>query len=266
MSTITVALDAGHGIDSYPKNGSNGVKEMAEFEFNAAVVESAQALLNRHGFSIVLTQPLDGDSRPLSQRTEKARKHHADMVLSFHADANANSGVRGHWCFYWRDSEKGHRLADLWVRHARSLLPNPNRGKVAGYQGHWANFHMTRVPASWGVPALLMEHGFMTNPEDLKLLLSQEFRLLCAEVATRTVCEYFDVAYIPVQDDHGNSNSSHVDLTFWQRQAGEKALKELHDKGLITDRKQWMTQLDKPVPSWLFWEMLRRITSRQECL
>ncbi len=49
---------------------------------------------------------------------------------------------------------------------------------------------MCRVPARYGIPAILIEHAFMTNLDDLELLQDEGFQRLCAEVIARTACEY----------------------------------------------------------------------------
>lgn len=252
---MKIALDAGHGKDTYTRTGSKGVPGLEEFEFNSVVVAEAKKLLEQRGFEVVLTQPLDGDSVALQQRTALADQEGVKALVSIHADANASSQVRGHWCFYWHDHAASKHLAEIWLKHADKLLPNPSRGLVACRHGFWANFHIVRVPAiRLGIPAILCEYAFMTNPDDLKLLQSKRFRNLCAEVTARTLCEYFGVSY----------KSDSPQLNEWQWEAGTKALEELHRLGIVSNPEYWKKHLDQPVPAWLFWEMLRRLAQQDK--
>ena len=180
-----VALDAGHGIDTYPPD--KGVPTMPEFEFNSRVVELAKPMIEGLGHKVLLTQPLNGTDVPLHQRTSKANREGVDILLSFHADANTNTNARGHWAFYWHTSTQGKRLADIWSNALSETTGTRHRGNQPSRRGHWTNFHMVRET---NMPAVLMEHGFMTNPQDLKLLKSESFRHLCAEAAALAVHRY----------------------------------------------------------------------------
>ena len=189
-----VAVDIGHGIDTYPPN--KGVPSMPEFEFNNAVGKLLQPLLENHGFRVVMTQPPDGKETPLRNRTEAANTSGAAVFVSLHADASSNATARGHWAFYWHNSANGKRLAEIWQRHAARELPNPSRGIVACEPDTWTNFFVVRETR---MPAMLVEHGFMTNETDLALLKSEGFRLKCAQVMTMSLCEYLGVSYQTVE-------------------------------------------------------------------
>ncbi|WP_284641172.1 N-acetylmuramoyl-L-alanine amidase family protein [Paenibacillus silviterrae] len=193
---MKIALDAGHSASTYDRGGGKGVVTPSgavfkEHTFNAGVSRYAQELLEANGFEVVQLQPLnDEDEIFLNERVEKARTFGADLLFSIHADANGNRDARGHWCFYWHDHGQSKRLAQIWDKYADSLLPHPDRNIVPSMPGTWTDFHMCRVPARYGIPAILIEHAFMTNLDDLELLQDEGFQRLCAEVIARTACEY----------------------------------------------------------------------------
>lgn len=194
--TKLLVLDAGHGEDTYRTTGSKGVGDFAEHSFNAEVVAQAKAHLEKRGFTVLLTQPLNGADVPLAKRTAEAIRAKADLILSFHADANHNKSARGHWAFYWHSCEESRKFADTWSAKLTEATGTKHRGNRAGSAGvEWPNFHMNRVPAKAGIPAVLMEHAFMTNAEDLALLQSDEFRAQSAEAAAKAVCEHYSVEW-----------------------------------------------------------------------
>ena len=72
-----ISIDAGHGKNTYPP--SKGVPGLPEFEFNSAVAGYAKALAESKGFRVLLTQPLDGNDTPLTNRTNLAINNKADL-------------------------------------------------------------------------------------------------------------------------------------------------------------------------------------------
>jgi len=222
---MNIAFDAGHGRDTYPP--SKGVPQMAEYDFNAAVVGYAKELAEKNGFQIVLTQGLDHNDIPLSRRTQRAFSSDCKCVISFHADANPNSSARGHWVFYWHNHGHSRKLAELWDRIAQKELPIPRRGPRPSEPGTWSNFHMTREPARRNIPAILIEHGFMTNSQDLKYLLSDSYRKKCAEVAVRAVCEYFGKEF-KEGEDLGKYFKDVPDDAWYA-----EAINKMYEKGLL---------------------------------
>ena len=241
MTKIKIALDAGHGIDTYPKRGK-GVPGMAEFEFNSAVAGYAKKMLEDSGYEVILTQPLQGNSVSLWNRVALARDNQADLLISIHADFSSNPTVRGYWAFYWHESKAGKQFATTWEAEAKKRFPHPSRGTRAGKQGLWTNFHMTREPHKLGIPAVLIEHGFMSNADDLALLKSDEFRELAAGTITAAVKKMLPI--------------SKVD---WRIEMGKDALKKLHNKGLISKPEQVSDDLYKALPGWFQLVLYSRI-------
>ncbi|MBB6450941.1 N-acetylmuramoyl-L-alanine amidase [Geomicrobium halophilum] len=188
--TKLIAIDPGHGSDTYPPN--KGVPGMAEHSFNAAVAHYVKPLLESSGFQTMYTQTPNASERPLRQRTEDANHRRADLFCSIHADANANSSVRGHWAFYWHTSELGKRLADVWSHYLSRETGTHHRGNVGSKPNHWTNFHVLRETR---MPAVLMEHGFMTNPQDLARLKSDPFRRQSAVALAKAICDFYGVPY-----------------------------------------------------------------------
>ena len=148
-------------------------------------------MLKKLNINVVLTQPFDGLEVSLPDRINLANNSNADLLISVHADANTNPDVNGYWAFYWHTREDSKRLAMIWNKHARENFPHLNRGTRASEPNHWTNFHMVRETRA---PSILIEHAFMTNKDDLKLLLNENFRKLCAEVIVKTIVEYLGLS------------------------------------------------------------------------
>lgn len=192
-----VVWDIGHGIDSYPPN--KGVPGFAEFEFNNAVVKMGIPLAEHNGFEIILSQPIDGKEVSLSARATLINKSGASLLMSFHADAHSDPSANGNQRFYWKGSANGLKFANILEKNAKLLLPMKTRPNMAcSADVSWPNFAILR---NTNPPAVLQEHGFMTNKDDLSLLKSDNYRRLCAEVAVRSMCEYFGKSFKPLVEE-----------------------------------------------------------------
>ena len=174
-----VYIDAGHG-GSDP--GAIGVNRLIlEKTFNLNVANKVNAMMkNDPNVQIVLTR--SGDTYPtLQQRVVMANNAKADMFISIHANAINSSTVRGIETFYYRTSSKS--LADIFHNHLRAANSgSPNRGVKQ------ASFYVIKNTT---MPAILLEAGFLTNPEEEKLLASDAYQTRVAEAIVKTIDEYF---------------------------------------------------------------------------
>lgn len=209
---IKIALDIGHGIDTYPPN--KGIGDFAEFEFNNAVVKLAKPLAELNGFEVYLPQPFDSQEVDLNTRCKNIRANKCKLVISTHANAGSPL-AHGREVWYWQDDLKAKRLASLWLNNSSSL-GNSNRGaKISSYiKGQ--NFGMLRNNSSYGIPAIITESAFFTNKHEREnLLKNDDFLLECAVATVKTACDYFGVQFVQKVKQEGNSWS--IDARKWAK-------------------------------------------------
>ncbi|MDQ1003952.1 N-acetylmuramoyl-L-alanine amidase [Neobacillus niacini] len=179
---VRVMLDSGHDINTPGKRALDG--SMKEFEFNRAVTEKVYWLLEEYeGVELFLSHDLyDGIDDSLKTRTDKANKLNADCFISIHANAGATS-ARGIETFvYPKAGQETVKLASLIHEHVLWLTKQKNRGIKT------ADFAVLR---DTNMKSALLELGFFTNTEDLKLLKSDSYRALCAEGIASGLIEYY---------------------------------------------------------------------------
>lgn len=181
-----IAIDDGHGMETAGKRSPDGL--LRENMFNRAVAALLDGHLRRCGFKALLVAPGDNDV-PLSTRTAAANKAKADLYVSIHANAFRAvwNGARGIETFHFPGSTAGKKAAEILHRHLLTGTKLPNRGVKS------ANFHVLRET---DMPAVLVECGFMTNPEEAALLMSGAYQAECAEELARGICELYGVAYV----------------------------------------------------------------------
>lgn len=175
--TKLVALDAGHGINTAGKRTPDNERE---WSFNNEVLLAAKKrLADYEGVEVLrLDDPTGKTDVPLLDRTNKANKAKADVLVSIHH--NANTGKWGSWTgtetfTYTPASENPKSVALAKAVHSKLVkaMGLKDRGLKA------ADFHMVRES---NMPAILTEGGYMDSVVDIKALRS-DARLKAAGVA-----------------------------------------------------------------------------------
>lgn len=219
---ILVAIDAGHGGED---PGAIGARRVREKTVTLAIAKKLAALLNKEpGFKAL--QIREGDYyMSLSDRPRKASKAGADLMLSIHADAFRIASANG--ASVYTLSERGNSstfAAELAEREnaadkiggAQKTYDDVNRvlvdlaltaskeaserasqqlvGKLANVahmhkkRPQMANFAVLRS----SVPSLLIETGFISNPEEARRLNSDRYQSQLAGALFKGVKAYFE--------------------------------------------------------------------------
>src|SRR5690625_3189493 len=183
MSKI-VAIDAGHGMNTPGKRTPDGERE---WSFNKVVAESAIKYLNDYEGvkTIRLDDPTGKRDVPLKERTDKANREKADILISCHH--NANTGRWGIWTGTetytyvgtWRGAEK---LAEIVHKRVVKAYGLRDRGLKK------ANFHMLRESR---MDAILVEGGFMDSTIDIKKMRDKKVLDNAGKAIAEGVAEYF---------------------------------------------------------------------------
>lgn len=222
---MIVAIDAGHGGEDPGAIGPAGSYEKnIVFAISRELVKSID---ETPGMRAVMIRT--GDYYvPLNERYERAREARADLFLSIHADAFRDFRVRGSSVFVLSRRGASSQAARLLAESENaadliggvSLEQNDDMlksvlldlsqnasmeysrkaaesifdalhtvGRAHRRQVESANFVVLR---SHDVPSVLIEVGFISNPDDEKNLGSRKHRQKIAEAITAGVSDYFN--------------------------------------------------------------------------
>lgn len=222
--TLIVAIDAGHGGEDPGAVGNKGSKEK---NVTLAIARRVKALMddmpNMRGVLI-----RDGDYFiPLGGRVAKARKAHADLFISIHADAFVKSSARGSSVFAL--SEHGATsTAARWLAKkeneadliggvniavkdpylARTLLDLSQTATINDsmklakhvlgelsdindlHSGHveQAGFAVLKSP---DIPSILVETAFISNPDEERRLNDDAYQHKLAGAILSGINRYF---------------------------------------------------------------------------
>lgn len=219
----TVAIDPGHGGVDPGARGRAGTRE--KHLVLAYARELRRQLLATGRYKVVLTRDRDVFVR-LRQRIAIAREAGADLFVSLHADSHRNRAIRGTSVYTLserasdkeaealatkenkadliagvdldnRNSDVINILIDLAqretmnesARFARLLIPELGKTSPLLRNTHrFAGFAVLKAP---DVPSVLVELGYLSNPEQERILLRKSHRRGVARAVVRAVNAYF---------------------------------------------------------------------------
>ena len=178
---FTVVIDAGHGgIDGGVLGITTGVKES---ELNLDIARKLKTKFDKSGAKTVMTRKTEAGlygiySKGFKRRDMQKRKQitlnaKADVFVSIHLNYYSSPLRRGAQVFYKIDDEKSKSLADI-------VQAELNGGKECerDYTALAGDYYVLNES---DCAAILCECGFLSNAEDEKLLLTDEYRAEIAE-------------------------------------------------------------------------------------
>lgn len=226
LRDVVVVLDAGHGGKDC---GARGPHRSNEKDVVLAITLKLKDLINRQpGMRAVLTR--SGDYYVgLRERMEIARKYNGDVFIAIHADAFNNPHSHGASVFALSQSgatseaarwlaEKenyselgGVNLGELDDRNGvvRSVLIDLSQTatisaglqigtRVLGQLGSFASLHNSRIEQarfmvlkSPDIPSILVETGFISNPNEEHNLMSTAYQMRLSQAIFQGIKGYF---------------------------------------------------------------------------
>ena len=164
---VKVYIDAGHG-GSDPGAMGAGLNEK---DANLDIALRLKSKLVANGFDVVMTRTNDAYST-LDQRVNMANNSGADIFLSIHNNAALSQYAHGTETYWSSNGVSGsNQFANLVQNNLVSQIGRANRGVKT------ANFRVIKYTK---MAAALVECAFVSNPTEVELLKSGDFREKCA--------------------------------------------------------------------------------------
>lgn len=178
--TYTIVVDAGHGLPDGGAISKNGVEEAG---LNLDIALKLEESLDNLGYNVVMTrnteQNIADENKQTPIRTMKVsdinnrikivNESKADMLISIHMNNFENSKYYGWQTFYKKNSEDSKMIAENIQAGISSNIERKN-DRVA--------LPITNIKLidKATIPAVIVECGFLSNEEDLRLLLTDEYK------------------------------------------------------------------------------------------
>lgn len=175
-----IVIDAGHG------GHDPGASHASNLEKNIALQASLllKKKLENAGFKVYMTRERDNYVK-LYDRAGIANQLNADLFISVHINAARNTNARGIETLYAPDNARNNKaLADAIQSELISATGAVNRGVVSRPE--------LVVIRETEMDAVLVELGFLSNPEDEQKLLTTNYLEACAEAILEGVIDFMD--------------------------------------------------------------------------
>ena len=182
-----IILDAGHGgVDA----GATG-NQIIEKDLNLILTKKLEKELVSRGATVYLTREDDKDlstttvnrkRSDLYNRAKYINKISPDMYISVHLNSVTNSSWRGLQVFYTTKNKENKLIAETITNHLKENIPNVREIKKDN------TYYMYKHIIS---PGVLIEAGFISNPNDSYLLQNKEYQDKLISLISNSIEIYF---------------------------------------------------------------------------
>lgn len=215
-----VILDPGHGGKD---PGGHGLVALLEKDLVLDIARRAESALQKEGIEVVMTRR-DDSFLTLAQRTRLANAEAGDLFLSIHCNSNDDPRVAGAECYILQSARSD--WAEKVAKDENKSVTFERDGEQAKYEDmsednfilmtmatsqylldseRWAGVLLDEVKNRTGIqgravdqagfyvlmgaamPAVLFECGYLSNPDDARLLGSERGRQLIGEAIAASV-------------------------------------------------------------------------------
>lgn len=199
-----IVIDAGHG-GAYPDpradsgavaRDSKGKIIFREKDFNLSMALLLASRLQELGAEVVLTRSTDVYI-PLYNRTRIANQAEADIFISIHANSGSsssngtetikNTSSSSSKPFLKSQAKLRNMLAEAVQKNVVNVIGTKNRGYYEDRRG-------LAVLRTSRMPSILLEVGFLSNPTEVKKLMSAQFQGKAADGIAAGINSYFTTA------------------------------------------------------------------------
>ena len=170
---IVIVLDAGHGGKD---PGKVGINDVLEKDINLQIAVKVKGLLERHGFSVVMTregdESLTGSNstkrEDMKARVDVINSTKPDIAVSIHQNSYSDSQVSGAQVFYFSGSDEGKLYAET-IQNELLRFDEENHRQAKANDNYY-------LLTNTKVPAVIVECGFLSNYEEAEKLAKEEYQ------------------------------------------------------------------------------------------
>ncbi len=193
-NNLIIIIDAGHGGED---GGAVSQCGIVEKDLNLDVANKTKTFLEAFGVQVIMTR---SDDKLLYEAGQENRKKFHDIsnrikivqncenpiAVSIHQNKFPIRKYKGFQVYYSKNHSGSKRLADLMQNNVKTnLQPENNRATKQADKN-------IRLLDSIYSPAVLVECGFLSNPEETELLNTEQYRNKIAYVISISILQYIN--------------------------------------------------------------------------
>ena len=183
----TIYIDPGHGgVDS-----GTTYKNIYEKDINLIISKKIEKYLISKGATVYLTRETDKDlstttvnrkRNDLTNRAKLINNTNPDMYISIHLNYISNSKWQGLQIFYNNKNKENENIANKLTTYLKEYTSNIRDPKQENI------YYMYKQIK---VPGVLIELGFLSNPNDRYRLTREEYQDKLAQNISNSIEKYF---------------------------------------------------------------------------
>ena len=194
VTNKVVIVDAGHGTPDEGAESKNGVTEAA---INLKIALKLQSLLEQSGCRVILTRhdensiyDVQSDSirekkvSDMKNRVKIGNESSADIFVSIHLNKIEQTQYSGWQTFYNKINENSKKLATDIQNNLNEAIQKENKRIPA-------QLNTVYLMKNVKIPIVIVECGFLSNPEEEKLLQTDEYQEKLAWGIYNGINDYF---------------------------------------------------------------------------
>ena len=205
-----VVIDAGHQakgnnekeplgpgsetMKSKTTSGTQGVETgIPEYDLNLQVAKKLQAVLEKRGYQVKMIRTKNDVDISNAQRAEVANELEADAFIRIHANGDEKSTTSGIMTVcQTKENPFNADLYDQCHRLAQCVLDETAEATGGKKMFVWETDTLSGI--NWSkVPVTIVEMGYMTNPEEDKLMSTDDYQQKLAEGIANGLDKYFEI-------------------------------------------------------------------------
>lgn len=188
---IEYIIDAGHGKPDGGAVAADGTEEQA---LNLAVAKAIAKRLEENKMGYILTRSdensifSEGDTihekkvSDIRERVKLAESNHEATMISIHMNSFPDSNVHGIQVFCRESDSDTKKLAsDIQTALNQKIQPNNTKSVKTISPNIYLFSHIDN-------PSVLIECGFLSNPEELEKLKTEQYQEKLAEIIAEVLC------------------------------------------------------------------------------
>lgn len=174
-----IVIDAGHGE---PDGGAVGADGELEKDLNLQIAQFLQGYLEQSGVEVIMTRAddnglfdkLTGSIRQkkrsdLNTRVKMVNELDVDLCISIHMNKFTDSRYSGPQVFYSTNQTSSKNLAQIVQTEMISVLEPASKREIKPGSDIYLLKHVK-------VPTILVECGFLSNPEEARKLQDSDYQ------------------------------------------------------------------------------------------
>ena len=237
MSKYLLILDAGHAKDTKGKKAFDN--SFYEWDFNNKMQYLLKTRAEDHGIAVKLTNPNPGTVSDISltTRATTANDFYKNLgkpntiMISLHANAYGSdfNSARGVEVYHASNASQNSKNV---AKYLCDNIYNDVKAIDTGFKNRGVKCQDFTVIYKTITPCVLVEYGFYSNKDDLKILKNNQSDLV--EATLKAICKYFNIKYQEPKKEAVKSESTYYRVvagSYTSRENADRLVSDLKSKG-----------------------------------